>query len=111
MSTHLPGCRSFSRFLRHFVSEKLATTSIRVKVSLGFSEHLIGFYQGWIRAQWLLFTSFDFSISFFTCHDVCAIWKYSSILMNKKMKCFYLVCLAFCLNQKYGHGNSGSSSL
>ena len=31
MSTHLPGFRTFSRFLHNFVLAKLATSSIRVK--------------------------------------------------------------------------------
>ena len=34
MSTHVPGFRSFFRFLLHFVLAKLATSSIRVKIIL-----------------------------------------------------------------------------
>ena len=32
MSTHLPGFRSFSRILHHFVLAKLATHSIKVNM-------------------------------------------------------------------------------
>ena len=34
MRTHMPGFRSFFRFLHHFVMHKLATSSIRVKWSI-----------------------------------------------------------------------------
>ena len=34
MSTHMPGFQSFFRFLYHFVSAKLATSSVRVKGSV-----------------------------------------------------------------------------
>ena len=40
MGTHLPGFRSFFRFLQHFVLAKLATSSIGVKTSL----HAAGLY-------------------------------------------------------------------
>ena len=49
MSTHLLGFRSFFRFLHHFVLGKLATSSIRVKQSVGVSTCTVMFYK---KREW-----------------------------------------------------------
>ena len=53
MSTHMPGFRSFFRFLHHFVLAKWATSSIRVKACSAHLARLALLTLSYQRGWWL----------------------------------------------------------